>query len=290
MVQTIKGPAIPTEWIERIRADVIKSARYQNICRQVTGVRVIGNSLGIQTWIYDKVSEVSDAELSWALTEIGEDVIGRSRASINIPVIHKEFKVNARDLEVARNNGFPIDTHTAESAAYKVTHLENQIVMSGYSADGTTYEVNGLYKSAGNTYSGAADFATAGKAMSAVSGAIELMMEDLMMPPYNLVLNPAQYVQLSASILGSGAGADEMPKVEKMLGGGRIIVTPYQDAGTGMLLTAPGNGNHHELLIAKDMSVKTLLEPKTEDLWGRVFEAVVPIVYDANSICKLTTI
>jgi uncharacterized linocin/CFP29 family protein len=289
MVQTILGPAIPKEWIEKIRTDVIKSARYANMARRITKVRPLGDSLGIQTWSYDKQSEVGDAELTWALTDVGEDVIGLTRASKNIPVLHKEFRITGRDLEACRLGGFPISTQTAESAAYKVAILENQIIFGGYSADGSNYEIDGFYRQAGNSYGTSKDFGTAGNAIAAVAGAVDLLMADLIYPPYNLVLNPTQAIELQISILGSGVGEREIGVVRELLGGGDIIVTPFQTAGTGMMLTPPSTG-HHEILVAKDLTVQTLLDEWTGDLKGRVYEAITPIVYETNSICKLTTI
>lgn len=289
MVQSILGPAIPQEYIERVRSDVIWSARQQNIIRKLTGVRVVGSSLGVQTWVYDKATEVSDAALTWALTDVGEDVIGRTRSSANIPVLHKEFRITGRDLEAARLGGFSIDTHTANSAAYKVTNLENTIGIYGYAADDSNYDINGLYKSAGNTYTTSKDFGTAGNAITAVSEAVKLFQTDLIYPPYNMVLHSDQFIELTISILASGAGEDEIKYVERLLGGGQIFVTPFQTAGTGMMMTPPSAG-HHELVIAKDMDVFTLVDEWTGDLKGRVYEALTPVVYETNAICSLTQI
>ncbi len=288
MVQSILGPAIPEEYIEKIRSDVIISARRQNVVRKLTKVRPIGNSLGIQTWVYDQATEVSDAELSWALTDVGEDVIGLSRSSVNIPVLHKEFKITGRDLEAAALGGFPISTQTAQSAAYKVANLENMVGMVGYAADDTNYDINGFYKSAGNTVSDSYDFGTAGYALAAVAAAVAEMENDEIYPSFNLILNPTQYTQLAISTLGSGIGPSEFGMVKGLIGG-EIYSTPYQTAGTGMLMTVPEAG-HHEIVVAKDLTTQVLRDEWSGDLKGRVYEAIIPVVYETDAICSLTTI
>lgn len=288
MVQPIYGPAIPAEFIEKIRKDVIVSARRQNIVRRLTKVRPIGNSLGIQTWVYDKSTEVSDAELSWALTDIGEDVVGLNRSSVNIPVLHKEFKITGRDLEAAKLGGFPITTQTAQSAAYKVSNLENQVGIFGYAADDTNYDINGFYKSAGSSITDDYDFGTTGNALKAIAAAVNEVQGNEIYPPFNLILNPVQATELQISVLGSGIGPSEYSMVKGLIGGD-IITTPYQTAGTGMLMTVPEAG-HHELVIAKDLDTQTVLDEWTGDLKGRVYEAIIPVVYESNAICTLTNI
>jgi len=279
----------PIEWYRQIKKDVIMSARTANICRQLISVRPIPGGIGTQQWSWNAMAEVSEAALSWALDINNEDMIGLTPTNRPIPVLHKEFKIGARDIATAQNGGYPISTQTAASAAYRVTNLENQLVLYGYSADGTNYDINGLYKSAGNSEATATDFGTAGNAIKKIGLAIALMQADEIYGPYNLVLNHAQYAELAVSILGAGAGQAEMPLVEKLLGGGKIFSTTFQTAATGMFLTTP-NPMFFELVVPQDMNTKTYVEPKSEDLWGQVYECVLPVVYESNAICTLTNI
>jgi len=53
--------------------------------------------------------------------------------------------------------------------------------------------------------------------LAAVAGAIDLMQADNITGPYNLVLNPTQYMELATSILGSGAGEREIAMSRRFL-------------------------------------------------------------------------
>ena len=276
---------IPVEWYRKIKEEVVITARKQNIARKIIPTRGPIGGIGIQQFSYDVLSEVSDAVLTWNFESESEDIVNFTRTNVNIPILHKEFQINRRDLESSRQFGTPLNTIAANSAAYKVTNLENELVILGYSSDGTNYDINGLYNAAGNSVTGS-DFGTAGNALSTVADAMAALMDDNIYPPYNLVLHPTQYAELQASIYTGGVS--EFDKVKAMIGGD-IFVTPFITAGTGMLLARP-EARFFELVIAKDLTVETEVLPKTKNLWGIVYEAVVPVVYDSNAICKLTSI
>ena len=62
-----------------------------------------------------------------------------------------------------------IITHDMVSA-YKVADKIDNLLLNGWTADGTNYDIEGLYQAADNNYSTSKDFGTAGNAMAAVSG------------------------------------------------------------------------------------------------------------------------
>jgi uncharacterized linocin/CFP29 family protein len=280
---------IPTEFYRKLDETVIKTARKENIARTLMPARIIPGGIGTQQYSYDEMTEVSDAQFSYMFIENAEDVVGRSRVNAPIPVLSKEFRIGRRDLAAARNGNYDLGMMSAESAAYKVTNLENQIVIDGYAPDGSTYEVKGLYQSAGNTYTDSADFGTAGNALTAVQNALEAFYEDEITGNFNMLLNPTQYLELAVSIFGSSnEGAPEMPMVEKLIGG-RIIRTNWITAGTGMLVAEP-TGGFYEMVIPQDMTTETEELQKSHDLYGKVYECVLPVIYEPNAICTLTSI
>jgi uncharacterized linocin/CFP29 family protein len=277
------------EWYRQIKRDVIFSARKANIARQLITVRPVTGGIGTQQWSWNSAAEVSDAQLSWAINVNNEDMINLTPTNKPIPVLHKEFRIGARDIATAQNGGYPLSTITAQSAAYKTTVLENQLILNGYAADGTNYDINGFYQGAGNTEGTAKDFGTAGNAISKIGLALAVLHADEIYGAFNLVLNDVQYMELAVSVMGAGAGNPEMPMVEKLLGGGKIYSTSYQAVNTGMLIAAP-NPMFYELIVPQDMTTKTVIEPKSGDLWGQVFECVLPAIYEPNAICTLTGI
>lgn len=278
---------IPVEWYRKIREEVVITARRQNIIRKIMAVRGPIGGIGIQQYSYDKVSEVSDAALTWAFDAGSEDAVNFTRTNIPIPVLHKEFIINRRDLESSRIGGTPLNTVAANSAAYKVANLENELGFVGYSEDnGSTYAISGLLESAGNEVTDALDFGTAGNAITAVAAAMDELMNDNIYPPYNLILNPAQYAQLVGSIYTGGLS--EFSKVKEMIGG-NIFATPFIPAGKGLVLATP-EAKFFEMVVAQDLTVETEILERTKNLWGIVYECVVPVIYDANAICKLDSI
>jgi len=81
----------------------------------------IGNGMGSTVLEYHDVSDALEAELSM-------DGIGRSKNDrpeftskyLPLPLIHADYEINSRVLEVSRNMGQPLDTTLAERAARKV--------------------------------------------------------------------------------------------------------------------------------------------------------------------------
>lgn len=280
---------LPPETYMKIKEGIVKNARKHSIARQIIGVRPLNAGVGLQQWTYDTLTEVSDAQITYAFTETGEDVADFGRSHVPIPVIHKEFRIGYRDIVAAQRGGYPLQASTADSAAYKVMLQENAMLLNGYSADGSTYDIKGLYQSANNSESTSKDFGTAGNAMAKVQLAITELIADDIYGPYNLVLNPTQFMELAVSVLGSGAGDREINMVRELLEGGQIYSTPFQTVDTGMLLAQPGSG-FFEAVMPVDMTVRTETLQKSRDEWGQVYECIVPVIYDADAICKLTAI
>lgn len=244
--------------------------------------------LGVQQVSHDVLTEVSDALINFVFQTENQDIINLTRNNLKIPVISKEFEIDRRDLESARRFGTPIDMSAAGSAAYKVAILEDELILLGYAADGTNFDINGLYNAAGNDYSTSKDFGTAGNGLAACAGGMDLLMADSIFGPYNLVLNPTQYMELKAHELSTGSGRIEFDVVKDLIGGD-IFASPIMTAGKGMMLPLP-NDMFFDLAAAADLAVETEILQKTKNLYGRVFECVVPRVKDANAISKLSAI
>lgn len=249
---------------------------------------------GVQRLAYDELTESSDAILTFAMTE-DEDMVNLIRRNADIPILHKAFRLARRDLESSRRFGTPLDTAAAGSAGYRVGRLEDDLIINGYTRDGTNYDINGLYRAAGNDYSTASGFDTIANVQSAFAGAADLLQSDFIDPPYNAVLHPTQYNEALRE-QSAGAGISALQYVRENIldpdGQGRnsrIIVSTAQTAGTGMVLATPG-ANFFDLVVAQDVTTEMVVLEKTGDVFGRVFEAVVPRVRDSNAIARMSVI
>lgn len=238
---------------------------------------------------YDKLTEVSNAQinLAWKVA-FSEDIVNLTRTTLPVPVLSKAFRINRRSLEASRTVGTPLDVATAKSAAYKVALLEDQLIILGYAADGSNYDIKGLYNAANNDYSSAADWGTASNIVTSINGAINLLINDNIYPPYNLVLNPTQWSE--AGVLISNTGISYRQWIRETIGG-EIFVTPTITAGTGMMLAA-GDRGFFDLAVGVDLTteLEQLDLSKGRDLFGLVYECVVPRIWETNAICKLSSI
>jgi uncharacterized linocin/CFP29 family protein len=277
---------LSTEQGQVIRDRAVTAARRQFIGRKLFPIGPILGE-GAQTFGYDTLTEVSDAriDVGWPGSE-SKDIVNLARTSAAIPTVHKEFEIPKLDLASSRLNGTPLNLSVVDSAAYKVALQEDSLLILGWSRDGSNYDINGLYNSAGNTESSSLDYGTKANIETSLLNAIGLLEADGVYAPYNMVLNPTQYAQTLATIANTGITYREY--VEKTIEG-TLYQTPAVTAGTGLICKANADG-FFEYVMAEDLSTYTEVLAKSRNLWGRVYVRGLPVVYDANAICQLTTI
>jgi len=278
---------LTTEQGQYILDRVVFAARRELIGRKLLPIRKIDAST--QTYGYDTLTEAANAriDIGWPGGET-LDAVNLTRSTVAVPTIHKEFVINKLDLAASRLQGAPLNTTTAESAGYKVGLEEDTLVILGYSADGTNYDINGLYNAAGNSEATSLDWGTAANIATSINNTIALLMTDNINPPYNLCVNPTQYNQAAVFIANTAVSYLTWIKERIM---GDIFPTASITAGTGMMTKANPVGMF-EYVVAEDFSVQTETQSVREGqgLFGRVFVRGLPIVYDSNAICKMTTI
>jgi uncharacterized linocin/CFP29 family protein len=269
-----------------IRERAVMAARRQMIARKL--LPMLGPlGEGVQTFGYDTLTELSAAriDLGWPGAE-SRDIINLARTSVGIPNIHKEFQVNRLDLAASRRSGRPLNLSVVDSASYKVALLEDELIIKGWSRDGANYDINGLYEAAGNDYSTSMDFGTKTNIETAINGAISLMLDDSVNPPYNLTLHPTQYAETLALIASTSRSYRGWIReaIE-----GQVFMSAALTAGNGLLTKANPVGMF-EYVLAEDLEVYTAVLQKSGNLFGRVYVRGLPIVYDANACCKLSNI
>jgi uncharacterized linocin/CFP29 family protein len=290
------GQPLTEEQYQQLDSAVTQVMRNKLVARNL--IAVANGSpfgIGVQNVKNRILNDMSDAIISMKLTE-NQDNVGYTETTVDIPYIHKEFEIDERDLASSRRNGTPLDVADAEAATAKVSEKEETLILVGDSG------FDGLYDSAGNDYSTTKDFGTAGNAIAAVKGAMSLLIADKVYPPYNLVLNETQYME----ILGPRAATSDVSEldiVRQMIRGGdgagavgavgtgpgNIYVSPYMTEDTALLCATP-NTEYADLVIAQDFQMKTEILEKSGNLFGRVSEALVPRIKRDVAFCKLSDI
>jgi uncharacterized linocin/CFP29 family protein len=280
---------LTTEQGAFIKQRAVFAARRAFVARKLFGTAIRKIDAGSQTFGYDTLTEVSNAALDfqWPGRET-QDIVNLARTTVGIPNLHKEFEINKLDLAASNQTGTPINTSTAESAAYKVALLEDTLLILGYTADGTNYDINGLYNAAGNTFGGAT-WGTGTNIPLSINGVIAVLLTDNIMPPYNLTLHPDQYVE--TRVLIANTAVSYLQWITESLGGGSVFVTPTIAAGTGMMTKANPDGMF-EYVMAEDITTETEVLSKQlgNNLFGRVYSRGLPVVYDSNAIGTITGI
>lgn len=147
---------------------VLTLQQYQQLRTRVVGVadtelqgrKVIyqpsGIDKGVQDYGYDKLADMSAAEIIGKYSEGSKDIIDLTRKSATVPIMHKGFKVSRIDLASSKRAGESIKAIGLSRATRKVAELEDDIIVNGNSAFG----VSGIEDIYGNTVAGTLDWGT----------------------------------------------------------------------------------------------------------------------------------
>lgn len=285
-----RDETLTTEQGQYIRDRAVEAARRTFVGRKLfgsSGIRTIDS--GAQTYGYDTLTHGSGAAFDYTYPgKQSLDAVNLARTTVAIPNIHKEFHISKLDLASSRMSQQPLNVTQAESSAYKVAYAEDSLLINGWTQDGTTYEVNGLYQAAGNSEGTSLNYGTSTNIFTSITNALALLEADNIMGPYNIVLNPTQANETRAFIANTAVSYKQW--ILETLGG-EMFITPAITAGTGMIVKADPVGAF-EYVVAEDITTVTETESVKdgEGLFGRVYVRGLPVVYDSNAICKLTTI
>ena len=147
---------------------VLSLEQYQQLRTKVVGVADValqgrniiyqppGIDFGTQNYGYDKLTDMSAAEIIGKYSPGSKDQIDLTRKSATVPILHKGFKVSRIDLASSGRAGEDLKAVGLNRASRKVAELEDDIIING----STTFHVNGIESIFGNTVAGAANWGT----------------------------------------------------------------------------------------------------------------------------------
>jgi uncharacterized linocin/CFP29 family protein len=292
-MQTLRNIGTADNQLTTEQGLTIRNAAVSAAQRAFVGRKLFGNSIlkidsGAQTFGYDTLAEVSAASLEFGWPgRLNMDILNLTRSTVAIPNLHKETEINKLDLAASRASGTPLNTSNIAKIAYQVAYLEDSMLINGFAANGTTYSVKGLYqtgKASGNYDTTGYVWSTPANIPTVMQANLALLLADNIQPPYNLTINPTQWMQAFAFI-GTTAVTYQMWLKEAMQGGD-IFVTPAITAGS-LMVTAANPEGKFEYVLAEDVTTQTEIESVKdgEGLFAKVYERGLPVVYDANAIC-----
>jgi hypothetical protein len=177
------------------------------------------------------------AQVGLEILQTAGDGVDITGFDTKIMVIQDDAVIKRTDWEAYIENGVPISNDIATEMAGNIQTAVDKIIYQGWAADGTTYDVKGLYQVAGTTATGAA-FSTFGNALKSVAESLgDLETAGVYSPGHILACNPTNYYELASSI---SSGVVEMTEVMKALGtGGRIVKNSNITVDHALLFPAP---------------------------------------------------
>jgi uncharacterized linocin/CFP29 family protein len=123
----------------------------------------VPNAMGVTRIEWQRTDDMGPAELNMAgVTEGRNDRLGMDMVGMPLPIVHKDFWLNIRQLEASRNANMPLDTTQAQICARKVSERIESMLFLGDTSLGTNNAIYG-YATAPNRVTGSttASWATA---------------------------------------------------------------------------------------------------------------------------------
>jgi len=155
---THNGVAVPINNASTLRKDewkqmdeaVLDIARYR-----LTGIADlesrglvynIANGLGTTVMEYENISDMNDAEVDMdGETEGRNDRVQYDIAYLPLPITHKDFRINIRQLEASRTRGAALDTTQIQIATRKVYEKVETWLFNGSGSTAYTFGGGSIY-------------------------------------------------------------------------------------------------------------------------------------------------
>jgi len=282
------GP-LTTEQYTQLDTAIKTTLRQNLIARRI--VPVTGPfGFGKEAITHMRMADVSPAQLTYAWkVDASQDIVNFKQETLPIPVIQKSFRINARMLEASRTQGTALDTNTAQSAAYQVALKEDKFIFYGNSADGKKTDIDGLYSGAGLEDTTANDWSIPENIPKSIKTAIGKLLAKNIAPPYNLVLNPKQYAQALEFIPMAGT-TNYLDWISGAIKG-QILMTSAMEEDKALVLAA-GSRGFFDVAVGIDVNLQTEIMDLDHghDLFGVIFQTLVPRIIYPEALCKLTSI
>jgi len=268
---------ITPEQYQLIQEAIITAARKPLVGRQVMPIREL-NDYGITEIKYWTQTDMNAAAIGMAALQGNADVVGLAPGTLGIPVLWKDFQIFARDLASSQRLGIPLDTSFASDAGRRVGELEETLIWEG---------VQGFVGFMGS--SGHGTEASAGAWSTAANAYKDIMdtVADLETAGYSgrptLIVTPAQKADMRLHI---GTTSDTvLEKAQELCD----VVTCHFFADNASALMVMPDPENFQLDIAQNLVTHPVMLP-SQDLWCRVYEALIPKFKRANSIVEITGI
>lgn len=203
-----------TEWQEIDRA-VVDVARVQlngiADLRQYGLVQPLGG-LGTILSAYDQLSDMTDANIDMSgVTPGEEDKVEFTQVNVPVPITHKDFRLNIRQLEASRRLGDSLDTTQSQTATRKVVDALENMLFNGWGKKVNTYSIYGYTTHPSRNTGNGADWGTITNIYKNVNEMVAAAEADGYYGPYGLYVATTQYAE-AREVYTDGSGQTAMAR------------------------------------------------------------------------------
>lgn len=276
--------------VNYIETAITKTVRPMLVGRQLMPVTSLAHA-GFRKYTFYTENDMGQAIIDMYGEEQSRDIVDLTEDYVKIPIIHKEYTLHWREVLARRNGGEDLNTQHAQNAARQVAEEEDKLILTGEYTGWNAMGIVGLITHATGQAQASAG-AWPANAATDVAAAKQKLRAQGFYGPYRLVVRSTWYAKLEALQAG-GAGSDKwwFQAIGELVGGVENILISdnlYSATGgtdSGLLVDVqPGNFN---LVVGADITNHLAQEPNM-NYFGRVWEAVVPVIKRPLAICEIT--
>jgi len=274
-----------------VEEKVLETFRYNLVGRQLYEVQNIGQGGGAQVYRWYDESDPSEASITMTGKAQVDDHPEKEAHDIDVPVIHKEFFLNWRDIASSRRMGPSLIDDCIRTATWAVKNAEDRLLISGECLPGwPALGLEGLFTATGRTNNAASgnwpanadtDINTARAALQA-AGFVGI--EPVLVGPPALIKCLDQFMPNTAVTYRQAFLDNNLISA--------AIETPNAYTGVcgvnSVVLVVPGNGN---FVAVQDLPLEVhLWYDKSQNVYGTVRETIAPVVKRPQAISEINTI
>lgn len=233
--------------------------------------------IGVYQVDWQKFSDLEAATVSMSLQgNMQRDQGQFSREGVPIPIIHKDFRFDIRDILASRRGGNPLDTTHISIATQLVAEKEESILMAGDST--IVFQSNTLYGYTTHpnvlTETTSKDFGTASNITDKFALVIAALRLKNHTGPFVVYLHPTQYGEMKAPRTTTDSTTmmeftlKQHPEIEA------IKESQFVTAATGVVVEM--NRMNVDLAIAQDVTVVQWDDPSGAAVNIRVMSSMAP--------------
>ena len=274
-----------------IEEKVIETFRFVLAARDIFPVINIGQGGGAQTYRFYTENDPSTAQISMTGKAQADDHPEKHAHDVLVPVIHKEFFLNWRDIASSRRVGPSVLDDSIRTATRMVAESEDRLLISGEYTGWAALGIEGLFGATGRTNNASAggawpagSIADVNVARAALQASGFVGLEPVMIGP------PALIKTLDGLIANTGITYRQALLGNGILSGIIESSNAFAAGGTqdSVVLVVPGQGNFYAV---QDLPLEVhLWYDKTQNVYGTVRETITPVIARPTAIAEINTI